>query len=174
MGKKNLRKSAKEVRRALDINRISEAILLNIKAMPEFKKAENVLLYYPVASEINLLELCAENKKFYLPRVRGGELLVCPYDCSVRLEKSSFNILEPCSASVSPTTIDFAIIPCLMVDRQKFRLGYGGGFYDRFLPSLSPDCVKIAPVAAELLVEKLPVEGFDIPVDFVVTQNEIF
>ena len=61
-----------------------------------------------------------------------------------------------------------------MADRKNFRLGYGGGFYDRFLPSLSPDCVKIAPVAAELLVEKLPVEGFDIPVDFVVTQNEIF
>ena len=166
-----MRKSAKEVRRALDINRISEAIGLNIKAMPEFKKAEHVLLYYPVASEINLLELCAENKKFYLPRVRGGELLVCPYDCSVRLEKSSFNILEPCSKPVASTTIDFAIIPCLMADRQKFRLGYGGGFYDRFLPSLREDCVKIAPVAAELLIEALPVESFDIPVDFVVTQN---
>lgn len=174
MEKKDLRKYAKEVRRTLEIDKISSAILLNIKAMPEFKRAKNVLLYYPVAYEINLLELCAGSKNFYLPRVSGGELLVCPYDCNVRLEKSSFNILEPCSKPVSPDIIDFAIIPCLMADRQKFRLGYGGGFYDRFLPSLSPDCVKIAPVAAELLVEKLPVEGFDIPVDFVVTQNEIF
>ena len=93
MEKKDLRKYAKEVRRTIEIDKISSAILLNIKAMPEFKRAKNVLLYYPAAYEINLLELCAENKNFYLPRVSGVELLVCPYDCNVRLEKSSFNIL---------------------------------------------------------------------------------
>lgn len=174
MEKSELRKRAKEIRRTLDIDKISSAVCGLIKKMPEFEQAKNVLIYHPAVFEINLLGLCCEEKKFYLPRVSGENLLVCPYGCNIRLEKSSFNILEPCSAPVPPEVIDFALIPCLMADRHKFRLGYGGGFYDRFLPSLCSDCVKIVPVAKELLVERLPVENFDIPVDFVVTQEEIF
>ena len=57
--------------------------------------------------------------------------------------------------------------PALAADKNCFRLGYGGGFYDRFL---AQNKVKtITPAARQLLVEKLPVEKFDVPVDFVIT-----
>ncbi len=58
-----------------------------------------------------------------------------------------------------------------MADKKLFRLGYGGGFYDRFIPQLRLDCVKIAVVAEQLLVEKLPVEKHDIPMDIIVTEQ---
>ncbi len=174
MNKNDLRKQAKEVRARLDISAISDAICSHVAQMPEFICAKNVLLFYPKNSEIDVLSLCRTGKNFYLPRVEGEKLLVCPYDCSVALEKSVFNVLEPCSVPVSPDVIDFAIIPCLMADRKKFRLGYGGGFYDRFLPFLRSDCETVAVCADELLTDELPTDNFDKPVDLVVTQGGKF
>ncbi len=174
MDKKELRRYAKEVRHGVDIARVSEAICLNIAAMAEFEQAKNILLFYPKAQEINLLGLCEKDKNFYLPRVEGEKLLICPYDCNVKLKKSEFNVLEPCSVPVSPDVIDFAVIPCLMADMKKFRLGYGGGFYDRFIPSLRADCKKVVVCAAQLVTECLPTEHFDKPVDFVATEQGVF
>lgn len=171
MNKPELRKRAKEIRIGLNIQALSEAVCQRVKELTEFKNAKNVFFYYPKGDELNLLTLCGKEKNFYLPRVDGKNLLVCPYDCSTKLEESEFKILEPCSAAVSPEIIDFAIIPCLMADKKLFRLGYGGGFYDRFIPQLRPDCVKIAVVAEQLLVEKLPVEKHDIPMDIIVTEQ---
>lgn len=166
-----MRKIAKEKRKSLDIKGISEKICSHIRGLEAFSRAQNVLLFYPKEFEINLLELCSAQKNFYLPRVEGERLVICPYDCNVKLERSKFNVLEPCSAPVEPQKIDLALLPCLMADRKKFRLGYGGGFYDRFLKTLRPNCTKIAVLALNLLVDALPVEEFDQPVDYVITEN---
>lgn len=174
MDKADLRKKAKDIRRGLDITELSSAIRSQIARMKEFQRAQNVLLYYPLEFELDLLSLCDSKKNFYLPRIEGENLLVCPYECGCELKTSCFKTLEPCSAPVSPEIIDFAIVPCLMADRQHFRLGYGGGFYDKFLPQLRHECVKIAAVANKLIVHELPVEKFDLPVDFVVTEKSVF
>lgn len=193
MDKQSLRKKAKEIRRGLDIEALSAGFVAQIREMPEFQRAKNVLLYYPLEYELNLLGLCDCEKSFYLPRIDGENLLICPFECRIRqrsrvrlavqrggkrrrtafecgceLRKSAFKTLEPCSEPVEPEVIDFAIIPCLMADKRGFRLGYGGGFYDRFIPSLREDCVKIAAVPQELFVDELPVEKFDYRVDLVV------
>lgn len=173
MNKAELRKNAKKLRGELDIPAISQIICSRISQLSEFKHARNVLLYYPKGNELNLLELCTLGKKFYLPRVKGENLLICPYDCNVKLECSAFNILEPDSMPVEHEKIDFAIIPCLMADENKFRLGYGGGFYDRFIPQLRPDCVKLCAVPDELFVKSLPTEAHDIAMDIVITETLI-
>lgn len=168
MDKQSLRKKAKEIRRGLDIEALSGVAVAKIQKMPEFQRAENVLLYYPLPDELDLLGLCDCEKSFYLPRIADENLQICPYACGCELKKSAFNTLEPCSAPVEPEVIDFAIIPCLMADKKGFRLGYGGGFYDRLIPLLREDCVKIAAVAQELFVQNLPVEKFDCSVDVVI------
>ena len=56
------------------------------------------------------------------------------------------------------------IVPALMADKDRFRLGYGGGFYDRFLVK-NPEIPTILPIAEELYVDKLPHEKFDVRVD---------
>ncbi len=156
------------MRRRLDIQVLSSTATAKIRVMPEFLRAKNVLLYYPLADEFDFLELCDCDKNFYLPRIDGENLLVCPYSCGCELQTSKFRTLEPCSEPVAPQIIDFAIIPCLMADKKGFRLGYGGGFYDRFIPSLGGDCVKVVAVPQMLLVDELPVEKFDCCVDKVV------
>lgn len=108
-----------------------------------------------------------EDKNFFLPKVNGKELLICPFKNGDILEVSSFNIKEPCSNPVDPICLDLAIVPALAADKRCFRLGYGGGFYDRFLTQYK--IKTITAVAHQLLIEKLPVEKFDVPVDFVIT-----
>ncbi len=173
MEKKDLRKRAKEIRATLNISVISQKIVEQIVNLPEFMRAENVLLFYPKDVELNLLSLCTLDKNFYLPRIYGNNLLICPYSCEVDMQISKFNTKEPCSEPVSPQLIDFAIIPCLMADKKGYRLGYGGGFYDRLIPQLRDDCIKIVPCPSELFVDRLPIENFDKPVDFVCTEKVI-
>ncbi len=165
--KTDLRIWAKSLRKTLPLDAISAKIVRKIRQNPEFQQAKNVLLYSPSKYEINLLALLDEDKNFFLPKVNGKELLICPFKKGDVLEISSFNIKEPCSNPVDPCCLDLAIVPALAADKNCFRLGYGGGFYDRFL---AQNKVKtITPVARQLLIEKLSVEKFDVPVDFVIT-----
>lgn len=162
--KTDLRLRAKSIRKTLVIARLSENASEKIRQTELYKNAKNVLIFYPMQYEINLLELVKDSKSFYLPKVCGNELLVCPY--SDKLVKSEFNICEPCSNPVSAEIIELAIVPALMADKEGYRLGYGGGFYDRFL-SANPHIKTIVPIATELFVDKLPRENCDVPVDYV-------
>lgn len=176
MDKSELRIKAKNLRKSIDIKEISEIIVSKIEGMKEFQRSENILLFYPKECETDTISLCKKyekKKKFYLPKVDGENLLVCPYDCSVKMTISDFNIKEPCTSPVKPEIIDFAVIPCLCADKKGFRIGYGGGFYDRFLPLLKNNCIKVLPVPFELLYDNIPTETHDIPVDFVLTEKEV-
>ena len=74
---------------------------------------------------------------------------------------------EPCSNFINPRNLDLVVVPALMADKSGFRLGYGGGFYDRFL--VENKTVKtILPIAKELIVEELPHEEFDIKIDEII------
>lgn len=166
--KSDLRIKAKTIRKELDIDKISNLITAKILTLEIYQNAKNILLFYPMKYEINLLNLLTEDKSFYLPRVNGENLYICPYKKDDKLIKSSFNVNEPCTNPVDADCLDLIFVPALMVDEKNFRLGYGGGFYDRFLKK-HPEIYSIAPVAKELIVHKLPSESFDIPVNYVIS-----
>lgn len=163
--KTDLRIRAKSIRKTLDIITLSKNICAQIRQIDVYQSSKNILIFYPMQYEINLLKLLEDNKNFYLPKVCGNELLVCPY--SEKLVKSEFNVCEPCSNPVSASIIELALVPALMADKDGYRLGYGGGFYDRFL-SANPHIKTIVPIAKELYVEKLPRDEFDVRVDKVI------
>lgn len=166
--KTDLRVRAKSIRKTLDIARLSEGVCAEIRQMDIYKSSKNVLIFYPLHYEINLLGLLQDNKNFYLPKVCGNELLVCPY--SDNLVKSQFNVCEPCSNPVTAEIIDLAVVPALMADKDGYRLGYGSGFYDRFL-SANPKIKTIVPIANELFVDKLPREDFDVKIDYIICKE---
>ncbi len=164
--KNDLRVRAKSIRQSLDMNLKSSEAVVKIRNSKIYNDSKNVLLFYPMKYEINLLELVNDDKNFYLPKVCGDELFICPFKNGDKLVKSAFNIREPCGSPVDAKILDLAIVPALMVDKSGFRLGYGGGFYDRFLAQY-PDLTSMVPVVKELLVDELPVEDFDIKIDIV-------
>ena len=166
--KNSLRLKAKSIRKTLDMPSISKCLIGKIKENSIYIKANNIMIYYPTKFEVNLLELCSGNKNFYLPKVQDEKLLVCPYKTSSNLDMSPLHIMEPTSKPVNPNILDLVIVPALMADSFGFRLGYGGGFYDRFLKSLENNVHSIVAIPKELFVDKLPFENFDIPVDEVI------
>ena len=162
-----LRINAKNLRQTLPMKEISSILAQKIRLNTEYIKAKDVMLFYPTEYEVNLLSLLNDKKNFYFPRVNGNDLQVCPYNPGDDLKKSRFNILEPCSPPILPDTLDLIIVPALMADSKGFRLGYGGGFYDRFMQIKS--FISICPIPRQLYVDELPHKNFDIPVDIVIT-----
>ena len=166
--KSHLRTKFKELRQNIDTGKISFEICKNIRAFDLYQNAENVMIFYPIKFEINLLSLLDDNKNFFFPRVNGPELQVCPYSHDTEFKKSSYNINEPCSNPVNPEILDMIFVPALAADKKGYRLGYGGGFYDRFLP-LCKDAVMIIPVYDAFILQELPRESFDVNVDFIIS-----
>lgn len=167
--KTDLRIRAKSIRKSLPICEISEKLTKLVQKHSVYIEAKNVMLFYPTKYEIDLRGLLEDDKNFYLPRVKDENLLICPYLVGESLKKSCFNILEPCSEPVSADILDLIIVPALMVDKKGYRLGYGGGYYDRLLSKLSENVKTICAMPKELVVDEFRHEDFDVPVDFVIT-----
>ena len=167
--KSELRKRAKLIRKNLDINSMSEQIVFKIKNFEDFKKSKNIMLFYPLEFEIDILKLLDfEEKNFYLPRIKGLELECCPYKKGDLLRDSEFKTKEPVTESVNPEILDLIFVPALMADKNNYRLGYGKGYYDRFLEKTN--AITVVPLAKELIAENLPIEEYDKKIDFIITQ----
>lgn len=173
--KKELRKKAREIRRTLNIEDISKKIVENILKLEIYQKAKHVMIYYPLKHEINLLGLLENNsitpKTFYLPKVQGENLLVCPYKIGDELTISDFKTKEPVSKPVDTQTLDIIFVPALMADENLHRLGYGGGFYDKFLSRYPLKALKIVAIAHSLITAKLPTEPFDAKIDILICED---
>ena len=165
--KSELRNWVKEKRKNLDIKVLSSELVLKLQESEVYKQAKNIMLFYPLKDEINLLPLMEDStKNFYLPRIHGETLLCCPYRLGEDLCESCFKTKEPKSESVEKDFIDLIIVPALAVDKKNYRLGYGGGYYDRFL--LDSSCTKIVCISKEFILETVYPEKHDIKVDFVI------
>ena len=171
--KSELRIIAKSIRKNLPLDIISKKAVEQIRKCDLYKKAQNVMLYYPTKYEINLLELFNDNKNFYLPRVNGEHLDICPYKNGDKLKKSDFKILEPINNSVKCEILDLVIVPALMADSQGYRLGYGGGYYDRFL-SAYPDIYSVGLAYECQVVNEVRADTWDRRLDMVITQESMY
>ncbi len=167
--KTDLRITAKELRKKLPIDEISQKLVQIIRNDDFYICAKNVMIFYPTKYEINLLELLDDEKKFFLPKVEEDNLIVCPFKKNDKLLKSNFNIFEPCTLQINPEKLDLVIVPALMADKRGFRLGYGKGFYDRFLKRYKNNFKTITVVPKELFVPELPCDEFDEKIDKILT-----
>ena len=158
-----LRTKAKALRKTLNIHLISEKAVELVRNYDIYKSSKHVMLFYPTKYEIDLRELLNDDKNFYLPRVNKKQLDVCQYKQGDELKKSEFNIYEPVSKPIDTDIIELVIVPALVADNQNYRLGYGGGFYDRFMKGKNFSTLSVVP--KELYMENLPAEEYDIPVD---------
>ncbi len=91
----------------------------------------------------------------------------------MELKKNKYGIPEPVSGEeITADRMDLVVVPLLLVDKHGNRIGYGKGFYDRFLAECRPDCKKIG-FSFEKPIETISAESFDIPLDFCITPSEI-
>ncbi|MBQ8886258.1 MAG: 5-formyltetrahydrofolate cyclo-ligase [Candidatus Gastranaerophilales bacterium] len=172
--KNELRKISLQKRKELDVKISSEKVLKNLFSLDEYKKAQNILTYFPLKYEIQT-QCCFSNnsKTWYLPRVNGEELEVCKYETK-KISKGNFNIQEPTNEKIlNLDFLDMVIIPCVAADKNGYRIGYGKGYYDRFLPLLPKTCKKVLLVYSDLLFESVYPDEYDVKVDVLVTDKQI-
>ncbi|ABK76759.1 5-formyltetrahydrofolate cyclo-ligase [Cenarchaeum symbiosum A] len=158
-----------------DIIRIAEAkIARRMGKIPEFAKARSVACYYSMGSEVpthTLMQgLLDSGRKVCLPSIPGEDLVFREVRDLGRLESGKFDIMEPrndCEECIDP---DVIIVPAVGTARDGSRLGYGRGYYDRFLAGL--DIPSIVPCYSKQLVKSVPTEEHDIPVNWIVTEDE--
>ncbi len=169
-----LRKYAFSLReKIVDKARLSANICGNIKNLKEYIEAKIVLAFYPFGEEPDIRELFQhKTKTYFLPRVENDTIAFYEFNEKTELRKNKWGILEPAPVNklIELSKAELIIVPALAVDRKGFRLGYGGGYYDKFLPGLEKECLKICPVFSELLFENIPHEKFDIRVDKIITE----
>ncbi|MGM0445480.1 MAG: 5-formyltetrahydrofolate cyclo-ligase [Bacillota bacterium] len=92
------------------------------------------------------------------------------------LKPGVYGILEPKQKLRDDNNLvdklDLIIIPGLVYSRDGYRIGYGGGYYDKFLSSISEEVKKVGIVYSNLVIDKLPVNSYDIPVDLIITDKK--
>jgi 5-formyltetrahydrofolate cyclo-ligase len=133
------------------------------------RRPKVVHTYLPMPAEIDFLPVLAkmleENIQLVLPKtLRGGQLEHLPLTSFEQLEDGIFGTKHPIGGVPYTGAYDLIIVPGLAFDRQGHRLGYGGGYYDRFLPA-HPEAHKIALCYDFQIVENLPLEPHDVQLD---------
>ena len=166
MNKSELRIWAKNKRKELDMATISTILTDKLVKTEEYKSSKNIMLFYPLKDEVNLLSLLGDDSKnFFLPRIKGEILECCNYTNGDELCESCFKTVEPTCQACDKKNIDLVIIPALACDKDGYRLGYGGGFYDRFLKDFHG--IKITCIPRELVIETVFPEKHDIKPDMI-------
>lgn len=169
LDKNEIRFAYKEIRRLISIQRRAEIREGLVKELlPLLEPYRKVLSYCALQDEIDLSEINAyllEKEKLLLPKIEGGRLLsIDAHD--QQLSKGAFGILQPCENNICQP--DCILVPGIAFDEKHHRIGYGKGFYDRFLIEMPQGCKKIGIAFKEQRTPfLLPVEPHDIQLDLV-------
>ena len=133
-----LREVVEQQRRMLTKEQVAEQsalIIAQIEQMSAFREAQTVLIYYPIHNEVDLRPLLAKyagEKTFLMPVTHRHSMEVRPYDGEDMMRKGHLGVPEP----QTPTyhgPIDLILVPGVVFDNHRHRIGRGGGYYDRFL-----------------------------------------
>ena len=161
--------------------RLDDCITQKLLASPEYAEAITVLTYVSVSSEVStrmfIERALCDGKTVAVPRCMPGHRLEFVAITSLdQLVAAPFNLLEPPKdlSALAEVQMNNAIciVPALLVDTKGYRLGYGAGFYDRFLSTYFGKKICLA-YQQNLSKTMLPHTEFDVPVDTVITESDV-
>ena len=167
--KDTLRQTLLQQRMALSIALVetySQSLMKQIIALPAFQQAKVIGLYSPIKNEPDLRSLVNQGKQVLLPKVVGDSLIYGQWKQTDTLINSTLNILEPNTNKDESHLLDLLIIPGVAFDRFGNRLGFGKGYFDRYLSTKRPPLV-IGVCYPFQLQKQLQVTQEDMKVDLV-------
>jgi len=177
------RQRAREARRALGPGaraRSAIAVADRLLALPQVQAARTVLTYSATAEELDLTETIARIRTggatIAYPRIESpGVLSLRVVGDEAELVPGQLGIREPAADAlrIEPSVIDVVLAPGVAFDSAGRRLGYGGGYYDRLIPSLPADCLVIGVAFEEQILEAVPSDERDARVHLVVTPTRV-
>ncbi|MCF7919663.1 MAG: 5-formyltetrahydrofolate cyclo-ligase [Candidatus Cloacimonetes bacterium] len=179
--KKSIRKELLEKRKALsekEVNLKSKKIIARLLELPQILKAERIHVYYPINNEVDIRPfiewLWEKGKKVIMPRANFETHELDNYYIITfgQLEETHLGLHEPYTTSpLHLGSPDVIIVPGVAFGEDRNRLGYGGGFYDRFLnESIS---LRIGVAFEMQIVKQIPAEKHDQRMDLIITEERI-
>ena len=175
--KTELRKEIADLKKQISTEQKQQearVVFRKVETLPEFKSAENILLYWSTSDELpthEIIEKWSKRKQIILPTVVGDKLILKSYMPGQSMKKGALGIWEPDTADNFTGDIDLMIIPGIAFDSDKNRLGRGKAFYDRFLAN--KHLVKIGVGFDLQLLSHIPSEKSDIKMDKVITASHL-
>jgi 5-formyltetrahydrofolate cyclo-ligase len=169
--------AAREEIPAAERARRSEAIAERLMGLPEVVAATTVMVFSSFGSEVEtgpiLRRLASRRVRVLLPRVVEREMHAVPYAPGDRVTRAPFGAEEPSDGEpADPSEIDVVVVPGLAFDLLGHRVGYGGGFYDRFLKRTRRSVLTVGVCFGSQVMDEVPYGGADLPVSFLVTEDE--
>lgn len=174
LDKKQLRKQLIQMRLAFDdYQKQSHFIIEKLKKDPRFIKGKKIGIYLSYKHEVDTWKLIEEfktQKEFYVPIVRGKEMYFTLYQD--KMIKNKYGIDEPIDKQeINKEFLDLMIVPLVGYDANCYRLGYGGGYYDRYLKDFNAPTIGLA--YSFQYIGHYQSENFDIPLDDIITDKKI-
>lgn len=153
----------------------SEKINKKLKKIKEFSDAQKIGVYYPIGSEIFtqdiIQELLSKGKEVYLPRVSENNMDFKKITDFSSLEKGSFDTMEPKIVCETENNLDVVLVPTVGITPKGVRLGYGQGFYDRFLAKHKTTTISLT--LEKQIVKNIPKSEHDMLIDWIVTEDRV-
>lgn len=180
MDKKLLRK--KIINKRDNLDKLSKAmsdklIMKRLMEQEYYKNSKLIFVYLGFGSEINTSEyiekFICDGKRVCVPKtnIESKTMEAVEIISLEGLQENKYGILEPLKAyqTIDESEIDLIIVPGVAFDLNGGRVGYGGGYYDKFLGRLSRDIIKVALAYKIQIIDKVPMEEHDIRVDYIIT-----
>ncbi len=184
--KKEFRKKVINLRKKQQpdfIKKNSDIIKNKLLQMDCIKNSNTIMLYLDFNNEVItddlIKELISMDKIVASPITIIKEKVLIPSqitDFENGIKYGAYNIREPkpdCSPEINIKNIDVVIVPAVAYDINGFRLGYGGGFYDRFLENIREDAVTIGIAFDLQIFDEVPKEPHDAQLDYIITESRI-
>ncbi|MBN2454085.1 5-formyltetrahydrofolate cyclo-ligase [Candidatus Woesearchaeota archaeon] len=175
--KQRIREETLQERRRMaekDVAEKSAAITEKLLALPEFRKANTVMFYHSTKKEAGTREAISAafkaGKAVLLPVTDENEILACEYKEDEELVAGRYGVLEP-KEKRAAEEFDLAVVPGIAFDKEGGRIGYGKGYYDRFLKEVRAK--KIGLAFDSQLVQKIPMSDKDVPMDIIITESKV-
>lgn len=185
--KKDFRKNVIAFRRNKDsyfIDKNSRKIIGKLLSMECIKKATTIMLYFDFNNEVKtdqlITKLLSLRKTVVAPVTIKDKKKLIPFKFNNLIDDitiGSYGIREPKqnpSNELSIDIIDIVVVPAVAYDKNCYRLGYGGGFYDRFIENLKNDTITIGIAFDLQIFDSIPKDIYDAQLNYVITENNIY
>lgn len=153
----------------------SEEVLSVLEIVGVFQDAKHILIYNGMNGEVvtsDFMKKWESEKKFYLPVTYKENIVFRAYTSTTELVKSNFGVLEPMGEDImNYNFVDLIIVPGVAFDRKMNRVGYGKGYYDRFLSSAKAP--KVGICFDFQLLDNVPFDEHDIKMDYLISENDL-
>ena len=178
-----LRKSFKKQRSLLDINQVEELNTRIFKNLLELNIWEKSCYHLYLSNEINneaetgaiINLLFKKHKRVFVPKIQGSNLMNIEIDNNTNYSLNYLGIKEPISSNQKDTNLlEVIFVPLLVFDKLGHRVGYGGGYYDKFLGNIKDDILKIGLSLFEPIDKIQDIEKHDISLDYTITPKRVY